>query len=425
MNKKILVLSLALTIMLMGGLVLNIPVVILATVGAACISILFLDLNNATNLLFYLSPLSYIFVFGQYNIYILLIVAYIMAVLLKRKNVIGIITSFFLFAYCFIFASSEVSLNIGRFIHPLLLMVLIFVCQFTERKDYKSNVLFFLTGFIVSAFIGFFKSSIPMLQDVLILDALYIDGVETSMNIMRFSGISYDPNFFTLIDCILIAILLFGEKKMGFIKIAALIFLVVVGFFTFSKSYVLLLTLIGIVYIFKNNKKPLMTIFLILAAFICIILAEKYTNIRLLSLIEARFSGVNGTNDLTTGRLDLWVEYIDYILNNLWCLLFGEGFNALSLGKAVHNTYIDWIYRFGIIGTALWFGYFKTCKSNVDKTGIKKTSVNMAGMVFLLGIFFLSAFHFEQLWCCIYMAMIAPYTDGGSYEEIKCDSTDI
>lgn len=425
MGKKTLFLSLFLTILLLGGCIANLPVLILAVVGVVCVSIMLSNLTDATCLLLYFSPFSYILVYNQFNVYILIVMAYIIAVLLKRKNPMGVLTSVFLMAFCICFASSETSLNIGRFIHPILLMLLIFVCQFTQKKDYKSVVIYFTIGFIISAIIGFFKDQIPLIQSVLTSDMLYIAGVETSMSIIRYSGLSYDPNFFALIDCILISLILFSEKHINLIKGITMIFLLLVGFFTFSKSYVILLAIIGVIYVLKNHKKPFRTLSFILVAFVSLLMLEKYSDIKVLSLIEARFSSADGANNLTTGRLDLWIEYLDYIFNNVKCLFLGEGFNALSLGKAVHNTYIDFIYRFGLLGTGLWIGYFVWCKKFVERVGGKKTTFNVAGVVFLFGIFFLSAFHFQQFWCCIFLAMIAPYLNGGEDEKVECDSSNI
>ena len=425
MNKKTLFLLLLLTILLLVGCVANLPILMLAVVGIVCVSLLFFNLTDATCILMYFSPLSYILVYNQYNIYILIAVAYMAVIMLKRKNPMGIITSVFLMSYCICFANFNAPLNIGRFIYPILLMLLVFVCQFAPKKDYKLFFYYFLIGFVVSAIIGFFKNRIPLIQSVLVSDELYIGGVETSMSIIRYSGLSYDPNFFALIDCVLIAVLLFSETRMNLSKLIIVNFLIVVGFFTFSKSYVILLCIIGVLFVLKNNKKLFKTSFITLIAVCCLLLVEKYSNIKLLSLIEARFASANSANDLTTGRLDLWVKYMEYILSNIKCLLVGDGFNTLSLGKAVHKTYIDFLYRFGILGTMLWWGYFVLCNGFVKKIGGKKASFNVAGFVFLLGIFFLSAFHFQQLWCCIFLIMISPYLNGEENEKIKCGSSDI
>lgn len=427
MNKKVLFLSIILTTILLGGCILNLPVLILAVVSVICFSLLALKQSDATNLLFYFSPLSYLLVYKQYSIYILIVVSYILIVLLKNqnRNPIGILAVFFLMAYCLIFSNMDVSIKIGQLIYPILLFTLIFVCQFTERENYKNCITFFLIGFIISVVIGFFKEQIPFIQSIFTSDSLYIDGVETSMNIQRYSGLSYDPNFFALIDCTLISLLLFNKTKMGLLKGVSILFLMVVGFFTFSKSYVILLAIILLAYVFINSKNPFKNIGIIVGALICLMLIERFSDIKVISLIEARFSSAENANDLTTGRVDLWINYLDYIFNNFKCFVFGEGFNALSLGKAVHNTYIDFIYRFGFVGTCLWLAYFNWSKKFVKRNGGIKTSPNITALVFFIGIFFLSAFHFQQLWCCIFFAMISPYSDGGKLDEVKRDCSNI
>lgn len=394
--------------LLLFGCVANLPILMLAVVAIICASLVAFNLTDATCILMYFSPLSYILVYNQYNIYILIAVAYMAVTLIKKRYAVGVITLVFLLFYCVCFANFDAPLNIGQFIYPMLLMLLIFVCQNAKKKDYKRYVDYFLAGFIISAIIGFFKDQIPLIQNILDSDILYIDGVETSMNIIRYSGLSYDPNFFALIDCILIAVLLVSETRMNFIKLMTICFLVVVGLFTFSKSYVILLGIIVIIFALKN-KKMLKTMFIVLIGGSCLLLAEKYSNLSLLSLIEARFSSANGVNDLTTGRTEIWTEYIRYIFGNAKCLFWGDGFNTFSLRKAAHNTYIDFIYRFGIVGTILWWRYFALSNSYIKKVNGKKTLLNVPGLVLLLGVFFLSAFHFQQFWCCIFLVMISPY----------------
>ncbi len=422
-NKKVLIIALILTIMLMSGCILNMPIIILGSVGAICCCIGALNLNEAALLLFYFSPMSYILVYNQFNLYILLVVSYIIVFLVKRKNAIGLLLGFFILGYCFVFADFEMPMNIGQFIYPLLLCSLFFTCQIINRQDYKKVINFFLIGFIVSAVIGFFKEQIPMMWEIFGVDELYIEGVETSMDIIRYSGLSFDPNFFALTDCILISILLLCEKKIDFRKGLSVIFLIVIGLFTYSKSYIIMLAVILLAYIFMKSKNPFKNISIVVLVFAFLLVLERAFDLNVLSLIEARFTTVEGAEALTTGRVHLWKEYVEYIVNNGWCLLFGEGFNTLSLSKAAHNTYIDFVYRFGTIGTLLWITFFVLCKKVVDKTGIERTSKNITLLILLFGIFFLSAFHFQQLWCCIFLAFISPYSDGGTYEKNKCDSS--
>ncbi len=424
MSKKILLLFFAYTTLLLVGLVFNIQILLLATVSLLCVSIFFLDMNHATYLLFCFSPLSYILVYQQYNLYILPVVVYILNASVKRKSTMAILFAPLLTVYCMVFADFRNSIKLGQLISPLLLLLIWFVCRVTEKSDYPKLVSYFTVGFVVSACIGFFKNQMPLLQEILVTDSLYINGMDMPDEITRYSGISYDPNFFALVDSILIAILLLQKRRKSFTEAVVLVFLTVVGFFTFSKSYVLLLALILIVFAFENSRHPFRTMLIIGVTFGCLALIDYFSGIKILALVQARFNAADNVNDLTTGRTELWLEYLDYILSNIRCLLFGNGFNALSLRKAVHNTYIDSLYRFGITGTALWSFYLWYCKKEVVRKCRKKTSSLLPAVVFLLGVFFLSAFHFQQFWCCIFLAMICPYLNGETQDEkTECNCT--
>lgn len=426
MSKNILIISIGCTLLLLAGFILNVQIILLAAVGIIAASIFVSDVKIATELLFYFTPLSYIMVFNQYNIYILPAAAYIAAVILKRKITPGFIFAPFLMVYCVVFADYAAPMKMGQLIYPILLMLIWFVCRAAEKKDYPNLVTCFAAGFIVSAVIGFFKEQIPAMQKIFVTDSLFINKVEMSGNITRYSGLSYDPNFFALVDSVLIAILLLGNGKKSALKTLALIFLTVVGFYTFSKSYVVLLVLTLIAYIFKGSKYPKGSLFAVFAAFLCMALADHFSGVGVLKLINARFTAADNMNDLTTGRADLWIKYLDYILSNAKCLILGRGFNTFSLGKAVHNTYIDWLYRFGIIGSALWMIYFRFCKREILKKSPEKLSSVIPAVIFLTGIFFLSAFYFQQFWCCIFLVMLCPYMNGEeNNEETERDSSGV
>ncbi len=421
MSKRILLLSFMCTALLLVGLVLNIQLILLAVTGLLCALIFFLNIKDATYLLFYISPFSYILMYQQYNLYILPVVMFILMALIKRKSTVGVLFAPLLMVYCMAFSDSSNSIKLGQLISPILLLLIWFVCQVTEKEDYPKLVSYFTLGFVGSACIGFFKNHIPLLQKILVTDSLYINGMDLSEKITRYSGISYDPNFFALVDSILIAILLLQKRKMNLLRAVVLIFLTVVGFFTFSKSYVLLLALIFMVFAFENSRRPFKTMMIIGVVFGCLAMIDYFSGIQILALVQARFTAADNVNDLTTGRAELWLEYLDYILSNVYCLFFGSGFNALSLRKAVHNTYIDSLYRFGMVGTLLWIFYLWYCKKEVAQKNKGKTASVLPAVVLLLGVFFLSAFHFQQFWCCIFLAMICPYLNGEEpNEKIEC-----
>ena len=65
-----------------------------------------------------------------------------------------------------------------------------------------------------------------------------------------------------------------------------------------------------------------------------------------------RFSSVKGLSSLTTGRTELWEEYVLFFFNNPVDLLLGQGYTEVFNGvhKGSHNTIIQMIYQFGIVG---------------------------------------------------------------------------
>ena len=82
-----------------------------------------------------------------------------------------------------------------------------------------------------------------------------------------------------------------------------------------------------------------------------------------LNVILTRFSWADNAAEFTTGRTELWSYYLTEILNDLKLLLLGQGFtNVMIYSRASHNTVIQLLYQFGILGSVLliaWFiGYY-------------------------------------------------------------------
>ncbi len=393
---------------LLAGHILNVPAIILFSLIIICALILICDTYTSTCFLFFFFPFSYILAYNQYNLCIFLAVAYIVKSAFKGKLFKCYFYTIFLMAYCFIFSDPDVTIKLGTLIAPILLGLVIFVCKETKGQHYNFYCDLFTDAFIIATVIGFFKDEISSISGLFEVNALYIEGVEESMDINRFCGLSYDPNFFTVIDCLLISIILFRQSKLTLKNVLKLLFLIVVGFFTFSKSYLIILVFIGAVYIVKNSKHITRNTALIIVLFATIAVTESVLDIDLISLLTNRFTTAEDASDLTTGRLDLWYEYLLYIFRQPSVLLFGDGFNALGLSKAVHNTFFEFLFRFGLIGSMLWGIYFIMCYLAVKNKNIvyKKNSL-IPLVVCGFGFMFLSAFHFQQLWCCISLALFA------------------
>lgn len=90
--------------------------------------------------------------------------------------------------------------------------------------------------------------------------------------------------------------------------------------------------------------------FIIAMVGVCVFIIQvSRGNVPVVNTLLQRFM----TQDLTTGRMDLNEEFLSYIWGNTKVLFFGAGIAAdriAGVWNNVHNFYIDYLYKFGIIG---------------------------------------------------------------------------
>ena len=90
--------------------------------------------------------------------------------------------------------------------------------------------------------------------------------------------------------------------------------------------------------------------------------------------MDTRFAYATNLSKLTTGRTELWRNYLSEFTRNAKLLLLGEGYtNVTLLGRASHNSVIQGIFQFGILGFPVlltWMGI--TLKRVRDLSGIRR-----------------------------------------------------
>ena len=117
-----------------------------------------------------------------------------------------------------------------------------------------------------------------------------------------------------------------------------------------------------------------------------------------------------GTGDLTTGRIRTWGRYIAY-LNAHWIYWFtGTGIGAEYLnGLAPHNTYIDFLYYYGLVGTGAFLG---TCFYAIGKNENRIKLINLMPLACLMVMnIFLSSLDFFDFAFTLIFAFFAVQTD--------------
>ena len=120
-------------------------------------------------------------------------------------------------------------------------------------------------------------------------------------------------------------------------------------------------------------------------------------------MLSRLFSG-----DLSTNRTTLWGEYLTYLGGDPVRLLIGRGIGApyLDSGYAPHNTYLDFAYYYGVIGT---FVFAVCCWQAMGRTQKICRGLNHGLMVGGLGVllFFLSGLHMLDFGYMLILACMA------------------
>lgn len=223
-----------------------------------------------------------------------------------------------------------------------------------------------------------------------------------AINGHRYYGYANDPNYYALYICLTISILL-GTKRKSILHLFALGALLLIGIFTTSKMCYLIMTLELLAMIFivltlrlnpwsttgvgLRNRKFIVASLLSIFAVCCIF--YKYVIKLIQMFLDRAGAGVLTLNSLTTGRWGLLINYIKILFENPIALIFGYGFSYNKYlgeisGRVVHNTYLDLILSWGILGAIIFiiivYYWFKRCSYN------KKISLIELLPIFVLGL---------------------------------------
>ncbi len=182
---------------------------------------------------------------------------------------------------------------------------------------------------------------------------------------MRFQGLFQDPNYFALF-LILGILLLFRLNDYGYIKKlwcwGAIGAFCLCGVLTYSKTFFLFLVLtvlLFVVVLFKRKKRVLGLSLVLVGAIAAA--GSVFT------VIGERLTSATSFNELTTGRIELYGEYLEVITQNARSVLFGLGLDAPYLRLGPHNLYLEITYYIGIVGLVLYTVYFGMLLSRSGK----------------------------------------------------------
>ncbi|UXR76405.1 MULTISPECIES: O-antigen ligase family protein [unclassified Staphylococcus] len=225
------------------------------------------------------------------------------------------------------------------------------------------------------------------------------------------NGILINPNTIGKYAALIISVylILFSYKKikLNLLNITLLLYTMLIGFLTLSRTFLLLMFIILFIYMIVNfrMKNKFMNIFLLLSIFIGSLIIFMNDNLR-----QSIYNRVFETDDISGSRLLIYNQYIGIIREHANVLLIGTGMQDYSskftkyndqIYQSAHNVFLEIISIWGIIGlaTIILFTVFLVFESNIKKirSNAKKTLILLPLLTILIsaqfGQYFISYYH--------------------------------
>lgn len=180
----------------------------------------------------------------------------------------------------------------------------------------------------------------------------------------------------------------FNRGKYSFAYLVIILTEIIVTFFTVSKVYILGLAIVCMllfVYLLNNLKVLLKFIPVFVLLFLAFAYYEaKYSYIE--EMIVSKYTNrISGSDDVSTGRFDIYKSCLEYLSSDITSLLSGDGIKGyLAVGSSIgakfemsaHNLYLDGIMSFGVLGfLSLFYLYWKCINRICRSHSVAKTNI--------------------------------------------------
>lgn len=398
-----------------------VPALTLACFAMNSCFVLFKRPRDAFRLLFVLLPFAQIYkvgAMGGTSLFTILELLVIFICILKT----GKIESKFLILWMVwaVYSYVGCQLDMLLWVKQIAIPLVIYLFFKTEHLDFREVLTSLILGLIISSVFGVCKEWIPNLSDMIRATQV----IQNGERIYRFSGLYPDPNYYALVLslCILSLLICFSRKEIGWKSLVIVGLFIYWGAQTGSKSFLLMLAAILVMFValLFLAKRYLAGAFFTCIVTVLLILIIK-GKLELFSLILFRLN--DKTGDLLTARGDLWATYLSYLNENVLHWILGSGIAAGFINKyAVHNTYIEVIYYYGLIGSAV---LVSVCLRAVGGQKWNKKFVNFLPLICMLVMMaFLSCITFFDFAFNFIFVFLAMKTNVDALNEEREDIND-
>lgn len=395
-------------VLLVASYIVNVPILTLATFLLACSLVVFSKFEMSIYHLAFFTSFASIFMYNGKHMFFVMVALFIFKAFLEsRVSSKTCIFYILLLAYSAVFCDFHGEFSFAKVIGIVLLFAIPVIANFSDRIDCNAFMQHYIWGFVISTMLGFFVKYIPSMYRLFDVDIMWTENYQP---LVRFFGVSYDANFYALSNYVVLAYLLLAFEKTSFFRGLLSLALLISGILTISKSYFLVVGMIFIIYVLRrlsSFKHIVAFAFIAVVGSMLFSIVSDKLGYNAIELITSRFTKGDGLAALTTGRSEIWKEYIDlFKASKPQNVLFGFGFNATA-SRAAHNTVLEFLFHYGFVGIMLWGSYFVYCFNLFrKKTTSFKNRSPMVCFCLIVGTFFLSAYTFEAFWIGIIISMM-------------------
>lgn len=344
----------------------------------ACISMFLIKGVKKIYVLIYLLPFYHV-IKNSPNSFVLLSIALICAILIialefivdlikKRKQINWTVSGLFALISVYIlipFGPFNLMYTL-KLLSTLAILYLVYVNK--DELDFKTLVCILTIGFLIACCFAPLRYTSVRLESFLPDFPAYIGKQK------RFSGLTSDPNYFAVEVLLLLSCLtqLYFTNQIKVVYYPLMVILMIVGFLSISKAYLLTLSVFAIVVIVFLCIKKLKykeKVWIDIVSLLTISLISILICLPEILAVFNRFIGESyvdfgqdqcgrALNTFTTGRSEIWILYIKEICSSPKNILFGHGLGAALLQTnygetAAHNFYLECLYHLGILGSVI------------------------------------------------------------------------
>lgn len=361
-------------------------------------SLVFITASEGECVLFlvFLSPFSMVLktavggmTFYNYFLFLVLLRVFFSVGFVEKEFIIPLLI---FLGYCFVFSGiSRISIIITITVWLLLVYSLNKLKLNTEWVIWA-----YCGGLCLSSLIGLVRDRLPLINTFLSIEQLKL-AEQTYAE--RFSGLQPNPNYLSLditvaMSCLIALVLI---RKAKIIDWLFLIVLFAFGLMTISQSFLVGMVPLLLLWVFYSSKRDIrksikIILFISLFGLIIYFFGQKYIELFLFRINQRQGESLS---KVTTGRSDIWLEYLQAIISSPKTLLVGNGFNSLvESGHGAHNTYLELIFSLGLCGCTIYLLLIFKCLNKAVSIDV----LRIPFIVLLIRLFAITITTWDNIW---------------------------